>query len=56
MAEEARTIKVAHLSDIHVGSNHFVSNLLNRAITEINDMKPKPLKGPEPSFPDHLLA
>lgn len=32
--------KIAHISDIHVGSNHFVSNLLNRAITEINEMQP----------------
>jgi len=31
---------IAHISDIHVGSNHFVSNLLNRAIVEINDMSP----------------
>lgn len=35
-----RTVKIAHISDIHVGSNHFVSNLLNRAITEINEMEP----------------
>jgi 3',5'-cyclic-AMP phosphodiesterase len=40
MAEDNGGIKIAHLSDMHVGSNHFVSNLLNRAITEINDMKP----------------
>lgn len=33
-------IKIAHISDIHVGSNHFVSNLLNRAIMEINEMEP----------------
>ncbi len=33
-------MKIAHISDIHVGSNHFVSNLLNRAITEINEAKP----------------
>lgn len=35
-----KTIKLAHISDIHVGSNHFVSNLLNRAIVEINEMEP----------------
>jgi 3',5'-cyclic-AMP phosphodiesterase len=35
-----KPIKIAHISDIHVGSNHFVSNLLNRAITEINEMAP----------------
>jgi 3',5'-cyclic AMP phosphodiesterase CpdA len=33
-------MKMAHISDLHVGSNHFVSNLLNRAIVEINEMKP----------------
>jgi Icc protein len=33
-------IMIAHVSDIHVGSNHFVSNLLNRAIMEINEMQP----------------
>jgi len=33
-------LKIAHISDIHVGSNHFVSNLLNRAITEINELAP----------------
>jgi 3',5'-cyclic AMP phosphodiesterase CpdA len=31
---------IAHISDIHVGSNHFVSNLLNRAIIEINEKCP----------------
>lgn len=34
------SIRIAHISDIHVGSNHFVSNLLNRAIVEINEMNP----------------
>ncbi len=33
-------MKLAHISDIHIGSNHFVSNLLNRAIVEINEIKP----------------
>jgi len=35
-----KPVKIAHISDIHVGSNHFVSNLLNRAIKEINEMEP----------------
>lgn len=40
-AEDSKqAIKIAHISDIHVGSNHFVSNLLNRAIVEINEMRP----------------
>lgn len=38
--EPGGDLKIAHISDIHVGSNHFVSNLLNRAITEINEAKP----------------
>ena len=33
-------LRIVHISDIHVGSFHFVSNLLNRAIVEINDMDP----------------
>ena len=33
-------LRIAHISDIHVGSFHFVSNLLNRAIVEINEMNP----------------
>lgn len=35
-----QSVKIAHISDIHVGSNHFVSNLLNRAVLEINEMEP----------------
>ncbi len=35
-----KKITIAHISDIHVGSNHFVSNLLNRAIIEINELEP----------------
>jgi 3',5'-cyclic AMP phosphodiesterase CpdA len=31
---------IAHVSDMHVGSQHFVPNLMNRAITEINDLQP----------------
>jgi len=33
--------RLVHISDIHVGSFHFVSNLLNRAIKEINEMQPE---------------
>jgi Icc protein len=36
----AHSVRIAHISDIHVGSNHFVSNLLNRAVLEINEMEP----------------
>lgn len=31
---------IAHLSDLHAGSQYFVSNLLSRAIQEINELKP----------------
>ncbi|MBI4728960.1 MAG: metallophosphoesterase [Acidobacteria bacterium] len=33
-------VRIAHLSDLHVGSPHFVPNLMNRAIQEINDLSP----------------
>lgn len=35
-----KKLKMAHISDIHVGSNHFVSNLLGRAVVEINESEP----------------
>ena len=31
---------IAHISDTHVGSPHFVPNLLNRVIGELNELKP----------------
>ena len=31
---------VAHISDFHIGSYHFVSNLMNRTIQELNELKP----------------
>ena len=33
-------ITIAHISDFHIGSYHFVSNLLNRTIQELNEVKP----------------
>jgi 3',5'-cyclic AMP phosphodiesterase CpdA len=41
----ARTIPgavltIAHISDLHCGEAHFVPNLLERAISEINDLQP----------------
>lgn len=36
----AVALTIAHISDLHVGSVHFVPNLMNRAIAEINDLKP----------------
>lgn len=40
MEKENQMVKIAQISDIHVGSNHYVSNLLNRAIYEINEIEP----------------
>ncbi len=33
-------IRIAHISDMHVGSVHFVPNLMNRVIVELNELKP----------------
>jgi Icc protein len=33
-------LTLAHLSDLHCGSPHFVPDLMDRAIAEINDLKP----------------
>jgi 3',5'-cyclic-AMP phosphodiesterase len=32
--------RIAHISDLHCGSPHFVENLMERAITEINELEP----------------
>ena len=32
---------IAHLSDLHCGDPHFVPDLMERAIAEINDLKPE---------------
>ena len=32
--------RIAHISDLHCGSPHFVANLLDRAIMEVNDLEP----------------
>jgi 3',5'-cyclic AMP phosphodiesterase CpdA len=34
------SLTIAHLSDLHCGSPHFVPDLMERAIAEINDLKP----------------
>jgi Icc protein len=36
----AAVFRIAHISDLHCGSPHFVPNLLERAISEINDLEP----------------
>jgi Icc protein len=33
-------VTIAHLSDLHCGDPHFVPDLMERAIAEINDLKP----------------
>ncbi len=35
-----RSCTIAHLSDFHTGSQYFVSNLLDRALVEVNDLSP----------------
>ncbi len=37
---EKSPITIAHISDFHVGSVHFVSNLMNRTILELNELQP----------------
>jgi len=39
-AVKATTFTIAHLSDLHCGGQYFVPGLLDRAISEINDLKP----------------
>ncbi len=34
------TFTIAHISDIHAGGPHFVPNLMERAISEINELRP----------------
>lgn len=33
-------VVVAHISDFHIGSYHFVANLMNRTIHELNELRP----------------
>ncbi|MCA1830566.1 MAG: metallophosphoesterase [Actinomycetota bacterium] len=35
-----RPLLMAHISDMHVGSPHFVPNLMNRVIAEVNELQP----------------
>jgi 3',5'-cyclic-AMP phosphodiesterase len=32
--------RIAHISDLHLGSPHFVPNLLERAVLEVNELEP----------------
>lgn len=40
MPEKRCSCLIAHLSDLHTGSQYFVSNLLDRALVEVNDLAP----------------
>ena len=40
MANAGGTFRIAHLSDLHCGEQHFEPSLLDRAIAEINDLAP----------------
>jgi 3',5'-cyclic AMP phosphodiesterase CpdA len=40
MAESGERVTIAHFSDLHCGEQHFEPNLLERAIGEINDLRP----------------
>jgi 3',5'-cyclic-AMP phosphodiesterase len=37
----AKPFVIAQISDLHCGGPHFLPNLLERAITEVNDLEPK---------------
>ena len=36
-----RPFTIAHISDLHCGGPHFLPNLLERAISEVNDLEPE---------------
>ncbi len=40
MAVGERRFRIAHLSDLHCGGPYFEANLLERAISEVNELKP----------------
>lgn len=40
MEDKSRSCVIAHISDLHLGSQYFVSNLLDRALVEVNELKP----------------
>src|SRR5688572_15555042 len=40
MASAARPFRIAHLSDLHCGGTYFEPNLLERAISEVNELRP----------------
>ncbi len=38
--EKSKPFIIAHISDIHAGSQYFVPNLMDRAVIELNELKP----------------
>jgi 3',5'-cyclic-AMP phosphodiesterase len=40
MDPKTRSCVIAHISDLHTGSQYFVPNLLDRALVEVNDLGP----------------
>ncbi len=40
MDSKSRSCVIAHLSDLHTGSQYFVPNLLDRTLVEVNDLDP----------------
>ncbi len=40
MGDQTRSCVIAHLSDLHLGSQYFVPNLLDRTLVEVNDLGP----------------
>jgi 3',5'-cyclic-AMP phosphodiesterase len=40
MGDVPRSCVIAHMSDLHLGSQYFVPNLLDRSLVEVNDLKP----------------
>ena len=40
MAVDQRPFRIAHLSDLHCGGQYFEANLLERAISEVNEFQP----------------
>ncbi len=40
MGNPTRSCVIAHLSDLHLGSQYFVPNLLDRTLVEVNDLQP----------------
>jgi 3',5'-cyclic AMP phosphodiesterase CpdA len=40
MADGERRFRIAHLSDLHCGGPYFEANLLERAISEVNEFEP----------------